>query len=247
MPNPIINRRIGGVQFNNLMANLKGWWPLNDSTANMQAGTITALYSDALYAFSSPGTEIISSGAHQIGALTPVADMHTNHGVGSDYRLQSSAAGLNFPANQQFTATAWVDPESIVNDSPVVCNWGTSGFFLGMSPSTFTINAHDSGNATHPLSSGITPSISNWYFIAGGWDGTNLWIQVNAGARSTLAVATLHAFTDNFSIGSYPGNGGSLPQDSFVAGVGLWFRSLSTDEISQLYNAGSPKANPFIM
>jgi hypothetical protein len=78
--------------------------------------------------------------------------------------------------------------------------------------------------------------------LIGGWDGLNAWFSVNAGTWNASAVGSLADYTDNFSSGSYPGTGGSLPTDGCISQVAPWFRSLSTGEVSTLYNGGSPIA-----
>lgn len=250
MPNVIVNRRaVPGVGpeivFNSLINGLKGFWPLNDSSANLQNGTIMALYSDASYAFSAPNTVIISAAG--FAGLTPVADFHTNAGSdpSSVRRIQSSDAGLNFPANQQFTASIWVNLSAQTASNPLINNWGTSGFYLGQSGANlWTCGVHDNTNAGQFVS-GAATSTGTWVFLAGGWDGANVWLQVNNGARSTLAVAATHSFSDNFSLGSYPGNTGSIPVNGYLAGAGLWFRTLALAEVSILWNGGAPESNPF--
>lgn len=247
MPNVNINRRLSSAgmgKFNSLIDGLKGYWPLNDSPGDLADGSVAALYSDAAYGFSAPATVTVQN-ISGIGGLHPVADFNHNYGLaqGPGQKFQNtSGASLNTAANQVFTATCWVNFSALVNFAPVVSSWGTSGFFLGLSPATFNFNVHDSGNTTHSIT-GATPSTGQWYFMAGGWDGTNAWMQINAGARSTLAVATLHAYTDGFTIGNYPG--GNLATNGLIAGVGYWWRSLLTAEVTRLYGAGSPLFNPF--
>jgi hypothetical protein len=82
---------------------------------------------------------------------------------------------------------------------------------------------------------------TTWYFIAGGWDGTNIKISVNGGPYATTAFAGPVAPTGNipFTIGLEIGSGGGwLGQIDEVA---IWIgrNDLSISEVQQLYNNGA--------
>ena len=84
-----------------------------------------------------------------------------------------------------------------------------------------------------------TVSATTWTFLAGGWDGSNLWISVNGGARQTTAFSGPLAHTSqSINIGLESGSGGYL--NGKIDEVALWIgRDLSDAEISQLYNGGA--------
>jgi len=82
-----------------------------------------------------------------------------------------------------------------------------------------------------------SPVIGQWYFVCGGYDGTNIWISVNAGVRDIVA------FTANIFDGSSQLLlGGNSSYASYLNGaldeVILYKRSLSTSEVSWFYNSG---------
>jgi hypothetical protein len=82
---------------------------------------------------------------------------------------------------------------------------------------------------------------TTWYFIAGGWDGTNIKISVNGGPYATTAFAGPVAPTGNipFTIGLEIGSGGGwLGQIDEVA---IWIgrNDLTISEVQQLYNNGA--------
>jgi hypothetical protein len=236
MPNPIINRRLGanrGLNFN-LNAALKGYWPLSDTSAALANGA--ADFSGNGFNLTSTTAGIISSSGGT-GSISPVADYQTN--FANTLGLYSANAGLNMPANQQFTATCWVNLHLQTASNPIIDNWGTSGFYLGQSGANlWTCGVHDNTNTGQFVTGGAVGG--GWVFLAGGWDGANVWIQVNAGSRQSLAVAATHAFTDDLDIGRYAGSSGtSIVTNGLIGGCGLWFRSLSTMEVTQLYNGGA--------
>jgi hypothetical protein len=74
-----------------------------------------------------------------------------------------------------------------------------------------------------------------------GFDGTNIWIQMNAAARGTAAVGTPPLFTSvaPFAIGNYSPTT-NLPINGYVGHCAFWTRSLSTADITKLYNGGNP-------
>ena len=82
---------------------------------------------------------------------------------------------------------------------------------------------------------------TTWYFIAGGWDGTNVKISVNGGAYVTTPFAgpvnpngNIH-FTIGLEIGS---GGGWLGQIDEVA-VWIGRNDLTISDVQQLYNNGA--------
>jgi RHS repeat-associated protein len=86
-----------------------------------------------------------------------------------------------------------------------------------------------------------SPTTNTWYFVCGGYDGTNAWISVNAGTRNTVPFSTdIFDGTNTLRVGSgYPG--GSSPEylDGMVDDLMLYKRVLNTSEIGWLYNAGA--------
>ena len=80
---------------------------------------------------------------------------------------------------------------------------------------------------------------TTWYFIAAGWDGTNIKISVNGGAYTTASFAgpVFSGNGINFSIGS---EGGSNYWNGNVDEAAVWIgRDLTISEVQQLYNNGA--------
>jgi hypothetical protein len=103
------------------------------------------------------------------------------------------------------------------------------------------------GNYANPVTSLFGfPATNTWYFIAAGYDLTNLWIKVNNSAKDTMTNSAAH-FSIPFTLGGCA-NGGGLYFNGSIDEAGVWNRTLTTNEITFLYNSGKgthfPWAHP---
>jgi len=100
---------------------------------------------------------------------------------------------------------------------------------------TFNIDAAD-GLHSAGVAWGTVASLGTWYHVAGGWDGTNIKLSVNAGTFVTAPFSTpMRNGGDNFKLG-YEAQSLDGKMDEF----GFWIsRSLTQTEIGQLYNNGA--------
>ncbi len=92
------------------------------------------------------------------------------------------------------------------------------------------------------------PSTATYYLVHGWHDSINdeLGISVNAGIANTTAhSAGVFDSTSNFTMGR---NDESLTLywDGLIDEAGFWKRVLTSDERTQLYNAGNGLAYPFV-
>jgi len=220
---------------------------LNDATSVLGNGFIHDA-SGHNWSFSAPNTAIISGAG--VGLVTPLADFHTNAaGDPTNVRhFQSADAGLQLGANQQFTVQCWVNfsNDPVLATPPLVSAYtGTTGFFLGNFPAgKFSTIVHDNTNTAQTISD-VVPVIGAWNMVTGGWDGTNVWVQTNAGTRQKLAVAQTNATTAAFSIGNYATGVATVPLNGYIGGVNYWKRTLSLAEVALLFNAGRGTFYPF--
>jgi hypothetical protein len=81
---------------------------------------------------------------------------------------------------------------------------------------------------------------TNWYFIAAGWDGTNIKISVNGGPYATASFAgpVFSGNGTNFSIGT---ESASNYWNGNIDEVAIWIgrNDLTISEVQQLYNNGA--------
>jgi len=106
----------------------------------------------------------------------------------------------------------------------------------------------DGYNLTKAVANSLgSPALNTWYFLAGGYDYTHsyIWISVNGGPKETTYFSgPVHIGNEPFQIG-----GSNNPLFGYEAGlmdeVGFWKRTLSADELTALYNAGTGQTYPF--
>src|SRR5215471_2921363 len=74
-----------------------------------------------------------------------------------------------------------------------------------------------------------------WYYVACGWDGSNVWISVNGSPRITTPfIGPIPSGATRATIGVELGSGGNLTGK--IDEVGFWMgRCLTQSEVSQLY------------
>ncbi len=84
-----------------------------------------------------------------------------------------------------------------------------------------------------------SPSVGQWYFVCGGYDGTNTWISINAGVREQAA------FSGSIFDGSVDlrlGSSANAANPNYLSGTLdeaiLYKRSLTSNELTWLYNNG---------
>ena len=100
---------------------------------------------------------------------------------------------------------------------------------------TFVIDASDGVHAA-AVAWGTPVSTGTWYHVAGGWDGAQINLSVNAGPFVTAAYSTpMTNGGDNFKLG-YEAQSLDGKMDEF----GFWIaRCLTQTEVGQLYNNGA--------
>jgi hypothetical protein len=80
----------------------------------------------------------------------------------------------------------------------------------------------------------------SWYFVAAGWDGTNIKISVNGGPYATASFTgpVFISTAAKFCLGS---ENGSQPWNGDIDEVAVWIgrNDLTISEVQQLYNNGN--------
>jgi Concanavalin A-like lectin/glucanases superfamily len=149
-----------------------------------------------------------------------------------------------FCGSNPFSFSFWVkfDTLPLFNDVGLLNRYEPFGqreyiVFLNASTHKITFNI-DAGDGVHAagVAWGTAASLGTWYHVAGGWDGTNIKLSVNAGTFVTAAWSTpMRNGGDNFKLG-YEAQSLDGKMDEF----GFWIsRSLTQTEIGQLYNNGA--------
>lgn len=172
---------------------------------------------------------------------------------GSSRSNGSYIAFSNFVRPSNFTISAWVNAESFANGDP----YGGATFIggddvnAGNLQRSFSLTDRNNGGeilvyifvggSRYELDSGsIKLETSKWYYLATTYDGEDLKLYING----TL-ISTNSSMSGSIDFGTGIAFGAPSDEkhvDWFFDGVldeiGIWNRSLSSDEISILYNNG---------
>jgi hypothetical protein len=98
----------------------------------------------------------------------------------------------------------------------------------------------DSTNVAGVISTTAFANTTNWYFIAGGWDGTNLKISVNGEPYVTTSFSgPVFQGSTNFNFGSESGLENQWVGQIDEAAIWIGRNDLPISEVQQLYNGGA--------
>jgi hypothetical protein len=177
------------------------------------------------------------------GAVTPTAyDNAASFNGSSQYLTVADNSTLNL-SGTNFTISCWyyvaatnasnryVFAKTILNLLPL--NYG----FRIVAGGTTTQFIFSNG-ATYYFPSGPSAVLGSWNHLVIKYDGTNLTMYGNGVAGTPVAMpAAIENSIANFSIGR-PGSHTLQYFDGNVAGFAIWKRSLSSTEVTTLYNGG---------
>lgn len=178
---------------------------------------------------------------HRMGSARNYPNLGAQFAGGSSQFLGSADnAALSMGAGVKLTICAWVYPTSFATATRFVAKYtGTAA------TSEYAMRVDTSGNLTLAQSDGASFRNSNakvltlnqWNFVMGQYDGTNVYVSLNAGAF-TVAVtgADMGDTTTVFRVGTDSNNANAYT--GILDCVGLWKRALSAAEVTLLYNGG---------
>jgi len=165
---------------------------------------------------------------------------------------------LGFDANQPWSLTAWVNPVDPAKFQPVVGRqsqtqipgyllsiggWDNIGEFMV----AFLDNSVSPVNSVRRRSVGTIPA-NTWTHIAATYDGSNTVEGLHVYRNGILddgvtlgsgGLGTIDYTGVDFLIGTRDGNESTFVMDGEIDEVTVFNRSLSTEEIQAIYNAGS--------
>ena len=190
-----------------------------------------------------------------------IGNAFTFDGV-NDY-IQLPSNSLNFTGD--FSISAWAYfPTNYSGSSPmyILSNWNVpswytnpNGYFLRAYGNEVTFGIFNNGTlyavtSTYIFQNSVMPA--SWHHIAAtrkGSAASKLYIDGVLVASNTSTLNPTYLTTTNPTIGAInvPGNVGSYPaiNGSKIDSVSVWNKTLSDDEIVQLYNAGNGTQYPF--
>jgi|ETN07SMinimDraft_1059922.scaffolds.fasta_scaffold41537_2 hypothetical protein len=163
----------------------------------------------------------------------------------NDYVLISNHSDFN---SADFTVMAWVNLDVYQAEDYFVYRHKT--WFIGFSRSgtKFEGGVRDNqGDWLYPLSSTTPSAGGGWYQVVLTFDGTGssteyakLYINGSIEDTESSSAHTLNSQTTEVSIGAKYNSGSSNHYNGQIDEVAFWNEALTANEITALYNSGSP-------
>jgi hypothetical protein len=195
------------------------------------------------------GTRNLPNYGNPVGTAAGKINTSRNFPGGNAYFYSLSATDFS-PGSNHFFFSFWAKAGNLTqgqSDTGFLSKTGTLNnrqwivFFDNVSKKPKLNVSLDDTHTSTAIGATAFANTTTWYFIAGGWDGTNIKISVNGGAYVTTPFAgpvnpngNVH-FTIGLEIGS---GGGWLGQIDEVA---IWIgrNDLTISDVQQLYNDGA--------
>ena len=200
-------------------------------------------------AMDSYGTRTLANFGNPVGTAAGKINTSRNFPGGNAYFCSLNTTDFS-PGSDHFFFSFWAKAGNLTqgqSDTGFLSKTGTANnrqwiVFYSNTTKQVKFNASiDDLNTFQVVATTAFADTTTWYFIAGGWDGTNIKISVNGGPYVSTPFAGPVAPTGNipFTIGLEIGSGGGwLGQIDEVA---IWIgrNDLSISEVQQLYNNGA--------
>jgi len=145
-------------------------------------------------------------------------------------------------ATTDFSISMWYKPESIGAYQSLIQNGRQANFWNILITSGGVFEFFEDNIAEYPSTSTLTAG--NWYHLVAVKSSNgagNMQYYVNGASAGTASVGTITTPTTAAYLGAYTANGSSFVYytDGILDEVGIWSRSLTSGEVSDLYNSGA--------
>lgn len=219
---------------NSLYSGLTGYWILDRN--RISGGNLTPVYgSIALTAVNATeGTGRILYGLY--------------FDSGSSSHLYAASSATVQTGDISFSWAAWVN--TFANSGTYISKDNNSGtgreYGLTIASNAFVFSVYRTGPVAQPVTSTVTLTPGQWYFVACGHVATadKVWIRVNNTYTEAATTGALQAAgAAQLRFGSLGNN--SSYADGTMCEVGFWKRELTAVELSFLYNGGRGRTYPF--
>lgn len=227
----------------NITNDLVSYWTLNESSGitafdyiGGNNGTLSG-YSQVTYDYSSSNND---------GTLKNTVTFTENGKYGGAFEFDGvdDWVGLSssdsVPASGNFTISGWVKPNTnhigtlISNNNNQAGRWDLYGIH-----SSFGNSARFWSNGAGILTGSTVMNDSNWHHIVVVRSGDNWELFIDANSEDTNTSSGSLDTSNNYRIGINVGN--NNPFNGTIDEVAIWNRSLTADEILDLYNNQSSK------
>ena len=156
-----------------------------------------------------------------------------------DLVLVPNKPSLNFGANVQFAISLWVKSNGTDTGQVLFSKRGSAGYDMFLSPGNTIFRIDEGTNDVY--TNFAYPYDNNWHHIVAMRNATHHSVWVDGAFRASTADTSLADLTDtiNLAIGNENGWAPSAITGS-IDELAIWNRSLSSQEIQQLYSSTSP-------
>jgi len=182
-----------------------------------------------------------NNGPATVGVTGKINTAYDFESADSDYISGDSNIGIT--GNDVRSISVWIKPESVTGDFYIAGIGDT-----GLANQAFYLTIYNSQirvvdiNTNTPVSTG-TINVGEWYHLVVTHDGTDTILYINGTQNATASSKTYNTANNNIFMGS--NSAGILNFDGIIDEVGFWKRTLTSSEVSELYNSGNGFAYPF--
>lgn len=167
---------------------------------------------------------------------------------GSDDRVEI-AHDSKFDFKSKMSVVVWVNPNSTVNELPVICKGNGGGgesFCVDIYNNAIRFFRRYNNGVNYVALSTTKIATGYWYHIVGVSDGSNVILYVNGTKYSSSAFSgTFDTNSHEVTIGSRQSRSSSYDYNlkGMIDEVGIYSDALSSTEVKDLYNRGMAKFN----
>jgi hypothetical protein len=211
------------INANRLLNGLLAYWKLDESGTPVTLADATGNGWDGT---NHSVTMTISGKINNGAAITGAAQ-----GIAVSTNLDTRASSAPFSISLWFLNTG-----GGASGKAAIGEWGTRNDFVlfNLVAQTATFRASDDSGTTTDVT---TTALTLWAHLVFGFDGSNIFIYLNAGVPVTAAKAAVRRGGGNFVIGNYQGF--SLAWEGTIDEVAYYNRALSATDVANLYNSGN--------
>lgn len=172
------------------------------------------------------------------------------HSTGNKYLTVASNLWLN-GSSQNWTVSLWIYPNGNISSQAVFANWVDYTYrvynYIEWYSSACRLVRVRGWIAADVCSKSQSFNNATWYHICGRYNGSTLNLKINNGTATTLSSTgngSWSGYWNETAIWAYTSWGGT----NFKWRTDIWLvwnRSITDDEVTEVYNSGAGKQYPF--